>query len=342
MKSFATTLFLILLAVTPIAGLSPQQTSYEPTFNGEAAYDYLVDQTDFGTRPPGSENLSLCKSYIVDTLERLGWNVTLQNFTYLGVQCSNIIGKWSDEMEPSLILGAHYDTRPLADNDPSIANRTHPVLGANDAASGVAVLLELAEVLPTSAREEIEFVFFDAEDSGGINGWDWIVGSNYYVSQLSQARIETITAMILLDMVGDENLVLRRETSSTRTLQDTVWSVAAELGHDDVFVDVLGRAITDDHRPFLNAGIASLDIIQHDPFPSSWHTVGDIPEKCSPDSLETVGQVVEVFVVESVPNLTTSQTDPTQVFISTLRSVIIVALPIVAVMVVIYYRIWKK
>lgn len=342
MTKYTATLLLILLVIIPGTQISPQQARHDPVFDGDNAYDFLVDQCDFGPRPPGSENLSLCRSYIAGSLESLGWNTTLQNFTYLGVECFNIIGRWGNDSEPRLTLGAHYDTRPLADQDPFISNRTLPVLGANDAASGVAVLLELARVLPEEIRVEVELVFFDAEDSGGISGWNWIVGSNYFVSQLSQDRIDSISAMILLDMVGDENLVLQREVSSTRSLQDTVWSVAAELGYDDIFIDVLGRSIIDDHRPFLDVGIASLDIIHHDPFPSSWHTTSDIPERCSPDSLEVVGQALEVFTVDHVRNLTALQPDLFQILISALRIIIVVGLPVVAVVVVVYYRFWKK
>jgi Zn-dependent M28 family amino/carboxypeptidase len=165
--------------------------------------------------------------------------------------------------------------------------------------------MELADALPEGVRGLVEFVFFDAEDSGYINGWQWIVGSTYYVEQLNSDRKAAIRAMILLDMVGDSNLRLQRETSSTKSLQDYVWSIADSMGYNNTFLDGNGASILDDHNPFLNAGITSLDIIQHNPFPSYWHTLEDTPDKCSATSLGMVGQVLETFVVQRANQTTT-------------------------------------
>ena len=289
--------FLLLMAAT-IATPPMTQSSHTLAFDGETAMDYLIQQCDFGPRPPGSDNLTQCKTYLAATLESFGWNVTLQNFTYLEVECSNIIATWPDAEQPSYILGAHYDTRPRADRDPDPANIMTPIIGANDGASGVAVLLELASGLPTGVRNLVEIVLFDAEDSGQINGWNWIVGSTYYVNQLSPTRVSEIDAMILVDMVGDSDLRLERETSSTRSLQDLIWSIADEMGHNDTFLDVTGSSIIDDHSPFLAVGIPSVDIIQHSGFPWYWHTLEDTPDKCSAESLQTVGEVVEKFLID--------------------------------------------
>ncbi|MFW9800687.1 MAG: M28 family peptidase, partial [Candidatus Thorarchaeota archaeon] len=297
-----------LLFFFPFGDVVGLQTSHVPAFDGTNAMMHLVQQCDFGPRPPGSYNLTLSRLYIVSVLESFGWQVTLQNFTYLGVECTNVIGRWGSMNNASLILGAHYDTRPLADEDP--VNQTLPVIGANDGASGSAVLLELSRVLPESVRSSVEIVFFDAEDSGDISGWDWIVGSTHYVQQLSSSRREEINAMILLDMVGDENLHLPREITSTRSLQDAVWSLAASLGHDEIFIDTLGGSVLDDHRPFLDAGIPALDIIHHNPVPAYWHTMEDTPDKCSATSLQVVGQVVETFIVDDIDVDTTFSPNP--------------------------------
>ncbi|MFW9814092.1 MAG: M28 family peptidase [Candidatus Thorarchaeota archaeon] len=288
---------IILLLVVSVSSIGPHQITHVPSFNGTNAYQYLIDQCDFGPRPPGSGNLTRSRAYIAETIESFGWNVTLQDFTYMEVECVNIIATWESSQTSPIILGAHYDTRPRATSDPYIENRTKPVLGANDGASGVAVLMELARSLPETVRSTVELVLFDAEDSGQIDGWDWIQGATYYVSQLSSVRISSIQAMILADMVGDENLRLPRESSSTTSLQNTIWSIAHQLGHNDTFLETGGASITDDHRPFLNVGIPSVDLI-HYPFPWYWHTVEDTPEKCSAESLQTVGEVLEVFVVE--------------------------------------------
>ncbi len=292
-------LTIVLLLVIPSAGVQTgTDVSYTPLFDGERAYDHLVAQCDFGPRPPGSENLSRCRDYLMEQLTSHGWYVVLQNFTYLGVPCSNVIARHNiTTTNASYIIGAHYDTRPRADNDPVPANRGRPVLGANDGASGVAVILELATVLPISVREDVELVLFDAEDSGNINGWSWIVGSTYYVDSMTASRRAQTRAMILLDMVGDVDLRLLRERDSTRSVQDAVWEIAHELGHSDIFIDQLGQSIIDDHQPFLRAGIPALDVIHHAPFPATWHTISDTPDRCSPQSLECVGRVIEVFLL---------------------------------------------
>ena len=288
---------ILMLLIIPLSSMNAQQVTYVPEFNGTNAMSHLVAQCDFGPRPPGSDNLSLCREYIVDILESHGWQTELQNFTYQDVSCANIIAWYGSIRNATAILGAHYDTRPLADNDPDPANRSRPVLGANDGASGTAVLLEMARILPVDVREEVELVFFDAEDSGYINGWSWIVGSTYYVDQLASNRVSSISSMILLDMVGDSELRLQRERSSTRSLQDVIWSLAADLGYQDTFLDSLGGSILDDHTPFLDVGIPAVDIIHHNPLPSTWHTVDDIPERCSAESLQIVGEVVETYLV---------------------------------------------
>ena len=289
--------FIILLSV--LTTQTNAQTTHIPTFDGDNAYDYILEQCSLGPRPPGSENLTLCRLFISETLESFGWNVTLQNFTYRETICTNIISTWNSSINASIILGAHYDTRPNASAETNQLNRNRPVLGANDGGSGTAILMELARVLPESVRSEVEIVFFDAEDSGGINGWDWIQGSTYYVSELNATRRESISAMVLVDMVGDSDLSLRREGSSTSSLQNAIWSIAGQMGHGDVFVELAGGSILDDHRPFIEAGIPAVDLIQI-PFPEYWHTLQDTPDKCSAESLEIVGSVLEVFIVEHV------------------------------------------
>jgi hypothetical protein len=293
-----TTIVLLLLTVSVIQVSG--QVTHTAIFDGESAYNYLTDQCDFGPRPPGSENLTHCISYIVDTLVSFNWLVTIQNFTYKDTACANIIGMWESPATAPIILGAHFDTRPQATED-APENQSLPILGANDGASGTAVLLELARILPEDDRSKVELVFFDAEDSGGINGWDWIQGSTYYVSELTDQRKQSIQAMILLDMVGDANLYLPKEGTSTDSLQNAIWSLAADLGYSSTFVDYSGGSVYDDHRPFLLEGIPAVDIIQV-PFPAYWHTLEDTPDKCSAESLAIVGSVIETFIVEYNPD----------------------------------------
>ncbi len=292
-------LMLVFLLLNPgvFRSHSMTTTAEDLSFDGTNAMGYLMEQCNFGPRPPGSENLSQCRTYLAGILENSGWNVTLQSFSYRETECVNIIANWNCSVSPKFILGAHYDTRPVADRDPAAENRSKPILGANDGASGVAVLLELARLLPEASRSAIEIVLFDAEDSGNVNGWDWIVGSSHYVDQLSSRKTSGLSGMILVDMVGDADLRLEREITSTDSLQDTIWALAAEMGHDDKFLDVTGASILDDHTPFLEAQIPALDIIQHSPFPWYWHTLEDTPDKCSAGSLEAVGSVLERFLL---------------------------------------------
>ena len=321
MKALWSGLIVVLLVSVTSSPISMQQISHNPIFRGTDAYSYLVEQCDFGPRPPGSENLSLCRSMIIETFESSGWNVTLQNFTYMEVDCINIIVKWDSDDSPPIILGAHYDTRPPGASDPGSG------VGANDGASGVAVLMELADILPNETRSSIEIVLFDAEDSGGISGWAWIQGSTYYVSQLNSSRRESIHAMILIDMVGDINLELPRERSSTTSLQNRIWNIADQLGYNDTFINNYRGPIIDDHRPFLDAGIPAVDIIQV-PFPSYWHTLEDTPEKCSAESLETVGDVLEVFIVEEAGSVADYPLDQPTLLLIGIIMFAVLAIPI--------------
>lgn len=313
---------MILLVGFSASPINMLQISHIPLFNGLDAYSYLIDQCDFGPRPPGSENLSLCRGMLAENFESFRWDVKFQNFTYMNVNCVNIIATWNSQNNSPIILGAHYDTRPPGSSDSGSG------VGANDGASGVAVLLELANVLPNNTRSSIEIVLFDAEDSGGISGWDWIQGSTYYVSQLSTERRDAIHAMVLVDMVGDINLELPRERSSTTSLQNSIWTIADQLGHNDTFIDSYGASILDDHRPFLNIGIPAVDIIQY-PFPTYWHTLEDTPDKCSAESLETVGEVLEVFIVEEAYSNTEYILNPPILLIIGVIVVIVLSIPII-------------
>ncbi len=298
-------LLLIMFVVSPVITIPetshsqlqrPSTRSVSLEFNGTSAFAYLEAQCAFGPRPPGSENLTQCGDYIISILEAQGWPVQQQNWTYEGTPLRNIIA--GAAASPRLVLLAHYDTRPRADHDPDPLNQSLPILGANDGASGTAALLELAAALPDTAKNTVVLLFVDAEDSGGINGWEWIVGSTHYVNNLSGIQVAMIEAAILLDMMGDADLQIKREGSSTQSLVDALWQTAAQLGYSHIFLNILGYTLVDDHRPFLQAGIPAVDIIDFE-YPY-WHTLEDTPDKCSPTSLETVGRVVEQFVEEQL------------------------------------------
>jgi Zn-dependent M28 family amino/carboxypeptidase len=208
-----------------------------------------------------------------------------------------------------IIIGAHYDTRIYADNDPDPAHRHDPVMGADDAGSGVGVLLELARVISQNyiPHAQIRLVFFDAEDNGRIAPWPglfgggtdgWIIGSTYYASSIPAQ--ETVQYMVLVDMVGDMDQKLPIEAYSSQSapeIANGIWSVAANLGYGEQFITQPGSTITDDHLPFIQRGIPSVDIIDLD-YPY-WHTTGDTLDKISPDSLERVGRVLQAYLEQT-------------------------------------------
>ncbi|TKJ31633.1 MAG: hypothetical protein CEE40_01030 [Chloroflexi bacterium B3_Chlor] len=255
-------------------------------FDGERAYQYALDQCAIGPRPPGSEAGWMTGEYIIDQLQGLGWEVDTQAFRYEGVPLRNIIGKFGQG--PVVILGAHYDTRPVADRDPEHSDE--PILGGNDGASGVAVLLELAAVLPQhQLSNEVWLAFFDAEDSGRLDGWPWCVGSTYVAEELA---VEP-AYVIVVDMVGDRDQQLCFEGNSDVALRETLWEIAADRGYDE-FIPQVRHTVIDDHLPFARKGIPAVDIIDFD-YPY-WHTVEDTCERVGPESLERVGRVLEEFL----------------------------------------------
>lgn len=260
-------------------------------FNGEAAYKHLEAQVAFGPRPTGSEANRQTADYIITQLEQFGWQVETQDFTYRETPARNIIARAGSG--PVVIIGAHYDTRRQADQDPNPDLRTQPVLGANDGASGVAVLLELARVLDRKRLEqEVWLTFFDAEDNGRLDGWDFVAGSTHMANTLT-IRPEMV---IIVDMIGDADQQIYRERTSTPALTTRIWNIAADLGYEDAFIPLEKYSITDDHTPFLRLGIPAVDLIDFD-YPY-WHTTQDTLDKTSPESLTRVGRVLQALLKE--------------------------------------------
>jgi glutaminyl-peptide cyclotransferase len=190
---------------------------------------------------------------------------------------------------PIIILGAHYDTRRMADQDP--VRPTDPVPGANDGASGVAVLLELARTLDRQrVPHEVWLAFFDAEDNGRLDGWDWIIGSRYMADNLTVQP----EAMILVDMIGDADQQIYLELNSDPQLSAALWATAASLGYGQHFIPAPRFTMIDDHIPFKERGIPAVDIIDFD-YPH-WHTTADTADKVSAASLERVGRTLEAYL----------------------------------------------
>ncbi len=258
-------------------------------FDGQQAYKAALDQCAIGPRPPGTPAIQQTRDYIIKGLEANGWTVEQQKFNYRGVDGVNIIGKRGSG--PVTILGAHYDTRPVADQDPDPAKQKTPIMGGNDGASGVAILLELARAWKdTPPPGETWLAFFDLEDSGELNGWPWGVGSDYMAGHLST----TPKQMILVDMVGDSDQQIYLERTSDQPLLNRIFDVAQALGYGQWFIRQPKHALLDDHTPFLQRKIPAVDIIDFD-YPYH-HTTADDCSKIGAESMARVGKTLELFM----------------------------------------------
>jgi len=253
-----------------------------PSFDANLAYQHVLNQMNFGPRTPGSVAQEDLIRYLTTELTQYGWQVEIQNTEMMGHPIRNVIARRGTGSE-WVILGAHYDSRFYADEDTDSQKAAQPVPGANDGASGVAVLLELARVIPQDIDKEIWLVFFDAEDQGRLSDWDWILGSRAFVQSLESKP----DAVVVIDMIGDADLNIYREMASDQALNDEIWKTAADLGYSDTFIDENKYSILDDHLPFIEAGIPAIDVIDIE-F-EYWHTSEDTADKVSPSSLEIIG-----------------------------------------------------
>lgn len=285
------TFCLVLLMAGGFAMVFWGRPAVEEGFNGDRAYRDVLYQTSLGARTPGSTAHESTVLYISRELQNAGWRVEIQRVKKMGKTVTNLIARRSND-PVQIILGAHYDSRMTADREPELSLRDSPVPGANDGASGTAVLLELARTLPQDVNKEIWLVFFDLEDQGQINNWDWIIGSRAFVEQLET----TPASVVIIDMIGDSDLNIYREKNSDPELTSEIWNLAEELGYGHVFLDQPKYNILDDHTPFLEKGIRAVDIIDFD-YPY-WHTLSDTADKVSSRSLEIIGNVLLAWLTQ--------------------------------------------
>jgi glutaminyl-peptide cyclotransferase len=254
-------------------------------FNSVTALSFIETQLSFGPRFPGSAGHQKEIDWIKEQMTNLGWQMEEQSFSYRQKNISNLVAK-SKSKGSLILIGTHYDTREFADRDPVIKNRNNPVPGAVDGASGVSVMLELARILVNDSRNTYWFVFFDAEDQGEIRDWDWIIGS----SQFAQSLISMPNSVVIIDMVGDQNLNIYKEGFSDRKLQEDIWNSASRLGYSEYFIPEIKYQMIDDQKPFSDKGINSALLIDFD-YPY-WHTTSDTIDKVSPASLQIVGSTI--------------------------------------------------
>ncbi len=275
-----------------------------PAFSGDRALALIRSQCELGPRTPGSEGNRKVREMVVATARRAGLRVVEQKFTVpLGpkgapVEACNVIVSAGPDGGRRLWLAAHFDTRPWADQDPVVARRREPVLGANDGGSGTAVLLHLVELLAAAPPPQgIDLLFLDAEDSGQPHdAMGFCRGSRHLAEGLgafgSPLDGTACRGLVLLDMVGKAGARIPQEGYSLALAPEwtaAVFERAAALGLD-VFEPVPGRQVYDDHVPFLQAGIPAVDLIDFDD--PHWHTTADRPEHCSAATLAQVGRLV--------------------------------------------------
>jgi len=269
-------------------------------FDGNRAFFYLKKQVEFGSRIPNSIPHKICLSWLDSLLNVYADTVIIQNFNTAGygetLHLSNIIARYSPSKGRRLLISAHWDSRPYCDRDRLPDNRLKPLPAANDGASGVAVLLEIARVLSKSRKKPpIDIVLFDGEDYGkeGDDAF-YLLGSKYFVEHLPFNP----DAVILIDMIGDKDLKIYKEGFSDKfshRLNVKFFNIAEDM-YPDIFVDTVKYTMLDDHIPFIKSGISGIDIIDFD-YPY-WHTIQDTPDKCSKKSLKIIGDVLLEFIKE--------------------------------------------
>lgn len=269
-------------------------------YDGDLAFGFLERQCEFGPRPPGSDAHEAMRHWLVEVLQGYADEVSVQQFTVqdtagAAVTLSNVIASFRMDARERVLFGAHWDTRRIAEHDPDEANRGTPIMGANDGASGVAVLLGLASLMSARSPDVgVDLVFFDGEDGGKGGGFEsFCVGSALFADGMGSYAP---SYAVVVDMVGDRELsipVERNSMSACPAVVRKVWDAAERVGATS-FNEDLGTAMFDDHIPLIQAGIPTALIIDFDY--AYWHTLEDTPDKCSAESLQEVGAVLAELI----------------------------------------------
>lgn len=285
-----------------------------PAFSGDSALEFIKGQCAFGPRVTGTEASRRCGEWIAEKFRQYGCDVQFQKgevLLYDGktrLQAHNIIASYCPGATDRILLCSHWDSRPWADNDEDEANHHTPVLAANDGASGVAVMMEIARLLQQDSTLAfgIDFICFDAEDMGTPDwaeaereGSTWCLGSELW-SRWAIANGYSARYGILFDMVGGYGSTFAMEQVSmmyAKPIMETLWQIARQLGYSGIFPHKEGGAITDDHINVNSAGVPCIDIIPYfedgpSSFGPTWHTVRDTPDNIDPNVLKAVGQSV--------------------------------------------------
>lgn len=285
------------------------QSAVIKCFDADSAYARVAEQVAMGPRIPGTPGHDRCVEYIKARLKDAGAEVTVQDtlFAPAGTTTApqrvrNITGRFNAGAPRHVLLLAHYDTRPWADQEADEKLHDTPIDGANDGGSGVGVLLEIARVmnqLPDNV--EVEMLFVDAEDAGSYaDDFSWCIGSQAWADAFDPTSRRVPEYAILLDMVGGKGARFTREYFSDRyanAINNLVWQTARKAGYGEVFPDQPGGALNDDHIHILRAGIPAIDIVESShpatgSFNPTWHTLSDNMDNIDPATLKAVGDVV--------------------------------------------------
>ncbi len=289
-----------------------------PDFQADSAYNFVAKQVGFGKRVPNFPAHVACGDYLASTLKRMGWQVIEQAFDATAfdgkvLKSRNFIASWNQQATKRILLAAHWDTRPFADQEKDKTKHNQPIDGANDGASGVGILLEVARSIAQNSAVPlqgvgVDIVFFDSEDHGQPEGTPtadykadmWCLGSQYWAKNKHQANYSAYFG-ILLDMVGGQNAKFHKEGQSMKyapTITQNVWQIGQQLGYTQYFIDKQTEPIIDDHL-YINdlAKIPMLDIIEYDNrdgnfFNQHWHTLNDNLQNIDRQTLKAVGQTV--------------------------------------------------
>ncbi len=277
----------------------------EQEFDGTVAFQYIETQLSFGPRVPNTDGHRKTGDWILDHLRATAESVEEQAFVHVTASgdtllLRNLIGRFRPESAERILYVAHWDTRPVADRSRNVGDQMLPIPGANDGASGVALLLGVADaLLQQPPRYGVDLLFVDGEDYGSFSDpelHDVLIGSRYYAKNLDPTAPRPLFAVVW-DMIGDRELRILQEGNSLAGAPEVVqrvWERARELGYQRVFRREQGQYITDDHIPLQDVGIRAIDVIDLE-F-ASWHTLEDTIDKVSSESLQIVGDVAVALV----------------------------------------------
>ena len=308
-------LFISLILFTSCAQKANENTTASVSaplkveFNADSCYSYLANQVAFGPRVPNTKAHKECAKYLVSTLESFADTVITQDvnltaFDGTKLESRNIIASFNPASKNRIMLCAHWDSRPVCDEYPNAENHKTPVLGANDGASGVAVLMELARCFAASKPNvAVDIVLFDSEDYGNSSvEHSYCLGSQYWARNPHTPNYRARFG-ILLDMVGGAGARFDKDVVSMHFASDVVngvWKIAADMGYASLFSNEMGGSLIDDHY-YVNmlSGIPCIDIIDYtndEGFPVTWHTVNDNLENIDKTVLNAVGKVLSNYI----------------------------------------------